>query len=84
MNISEHARILSAYLRRLNKKDLDRIIKADAKCWYASQNNGTNEQIKVQNEFDGVILDIMGNMLSHDRENITTIVAKIVNREVTA
>jgi len=84
MNISEHARILSAYLRRLNKKDLDRIIKADAKCWYASQNNGTNEQIKVQNEFDSVILDIMGNMLSHDRENITTIVAKIVNREVTA
>jgi hypothetical protein len=84
MNVSEHARILSAYLSRLSRKDLERILEADAKCWHASQNNGTNEQIRVQDQFNGVVLEAMGNMLAHDRQNITTIVNKIVNREVTA
>jgi len=83
MNVSEHARILSAYLSRLSRKDLERILEADAKCWHASQNNGTNEQIRVQDQFNGVVLEAVGNMLAHDREIITTIVTKIVNREVT-
>ena len=84
MNVSEHARILSAYLSRLTRKDLERILEADAKCWHASQNGGTSEQMRVQAQFNGVVLEAMGNMLWHDRQNITNIVNKIVNREVTA
>jgi hypothetical protein len=84
MNVSEHARILSAYLSRLTRKDLERILEADAKCWKASQNGGTSEQMRVQAQFNGVVLEAMGNMLWHDRQNITNIVNKIVNREVTA
>jgi DNA-binding GntR family transcriptional regulator len=84
MNVSEHARILSAYLSRLTRKDFERILEADAKWRHACQNNGTNEQIRVQDQFNGVVLEAMGNMLAYDRQNITTIVNKIVNREVTA
>ena len=84
MNVSEHARILSAYLSRLTRKDFERILEADAKWRHACQNNGTNEQIRLQGKFDGVVLEAMGNMLAYDRQNITTIVNKIVNREVTA
>jgi hypothetical protein len=84
MNISEHSRIIYAYLARMKTKDLEAILEADKKCWLASQNNGIIEQIKRQNEFMGVVLDAMGNMMAHDKDIITKIVTDIVNREVTA
>lgn len=84
MNISEHARILYAYLGRLSTKDLEAILEADKKCWLASQNYGITEQIKRQNEYMGVVLDAMGNMMPHDKDIIVKIVTDIVNREVTA
>lgn len=84
MNISEHARILYAYLGRLTTKDLEAMLEADKQCWLASQNYGINEQIKRQNEYMGVVLDAMGNMATHDKDIIVKIVTDIVNREVTA
>jgi hypothetical protein len=81
MNISEHARILSAYLTRLTHKDLERILEADAECWRAQANYGTNEQLRVQDKFRAVVLEAMGNMLTHDRDNIAQVVQKVVNRE---
>jgi hypothetical protein len=40
--------------------------------------------VALQNEFNGVVLEAVGNLLTYDRKNITNIVTKIVNREVTA
>jgi len=81
MNVSEHARILSAYLTRLTHQDLERILEADAECWKAQSNYGTNEQLRVQDKFRSIVLEAMGNMLAHDRDNIAQVVQKVVNRE---
>ena len=81
MNISEHARILSAYLSRLTRKDLDRIMAAEQRWSSSVLNSNSSRQLELQAEFNGVILDVMGNMLQHDKQNITNIVTKIVNRE---
>jgi len=80
MNISEHARILSAYLSRLTRKDLDRIMAAEQRWSGSVLNSNSSRQLELQAEFNGVILDVMGNMLQHDKQNITNIVTKIVNR----
>jgi len=84
MNVSEHARILSAYLSRLTRKDLEAIMEAEARWHYAAWNHSSSEAVALQNEFNGVVLEAVGNLLTYDRQNITTIVTKIVNREVTA
>ena len=84
MNVSEHSRILSAYLSRLTRKDLEAIMEAEARWHYAAWNHSSSEAVALQNEFNGVVLEAVGNLLTYDKKNITTIVTKIVNREVTA
>jgi hypothetical protein len=84
MNVSEHARILSAYLSRLTRKDLEAIMEAEARWHHAAWNHSSSEAVALQNEFNGVVLEAVGNLLTYDRQNITNIVTKIVNREVTA
>jgi hypothetical protein len=78
MNAHLHAHILNAYLSRVTHKDLQRILDADAECWRAQANYGTNEQLRVQENFRVVVFDTINNMLAHDKEIITKIVKEVV------
>ena len=81
MNISEHTRILKAYIDRLPLAELEKIMKASHRTWHEQLNGNANSQEDADFKLYATIMNGLGNMLTHDRHNITTIVSNIVRRE---
>ena len=81
MNISEHTRILKAYLDRLTLADLDLIYQASRKTYEQQLNGNANSQEDADFKLYAAIMDGLGNMLTHDRHNITAAIHSIINRE---
>ena len=81
MNISEHTRILKAYLDRLTLADLDFIYQASRKTYEQQLNGNANSQEDADFKLYAAIMDGLGNMLTHDRHNITADIHRIINRE---
>ena len=81
MNISEHTRILKAYLDRLTLADLELIYQASRKTYEQQLNGNANSQEDADFKLYVAIMDGLGNMLTHDRHNITAAIHSIINRE---
>lgn len=80
MNISEHTRILKAYIDRLTIAELETITRAVGKCWHESFNGNQGSQEDADLKLYSAIMDSLGSMQTHDRDSISAVVSKIVNR----
>lgn len=81
MNISEHTRILKAYLDRLTLADLELIYQASRKTYEQQLNGNANSQEDADFKLYVAIMNGLGNMLTHDRHNITANIHSIINRD---
>jgi len=82
MNVSEHAKILKAYIDRLSMADLKIITQVHSFCWDEQLNGNAGSQRSEDEHLQSVILNALGQMLSHDRDNITRIIDNTLNRKV--
>lgn len=81
MNISEHSDILKAYVGRISLQDMRNILEAYEGCWQEQNNGNRGSQHHADIRLDTAIREAMGKMLSSDRDNITTIIGRKVNRQ---
>lgn len=81
MNISEHTRIYKAYINRTSLADLRIILDALERCWREQNSGNRGSQEEADFALHSVIMGSLERMLSSDRQNITSIVSRIVNRE---
>ena len=81
VNISEHTRILKAYIDRLPLAELEKIMNASHRTWHEQLNGNANSQEDADFKLYAAIMDGLGNMLTHDRHNITAAIHSIINRE---
>ena len=81
MNISEHTRILKAYIDRMTIADLDRICEANRSAWNQAMNGNANSQLDASTKLFAVIMEGLESMTSYDRNNLTAAIHRIINRE---
>ena len=81
MNVSEHSRILTAYIGRLKLHDLRNIVELVERCWREQANGNAGSQDKADLALRTGIMEAVGNMLSHDRNIIADTVTALVTRE---
>lgn len=81
MNVSEHAKILKAYIDRLSTKDLKNILYDVHICWEEQNNGNAASQDAADKALHASILNIIGHMLTHDRDNISLIISNTLNRK---
>lgn len=81
MNVSEHAKILKSYIDRLSIKDIQDILYHYESCHQESLNGNTNSQKSADVILQGAILNALVKMLPSDRDNITSIIDKTLNRK---
>lgn len=81
MNVAEHAKILKSYIDRLSMADLQNIVKVHQYCWDEQLNGNAGSQKTEDEHLYSVILNSLGQMLTHDRDNIAFIIDKTINRK---
>jgi hypothetical protein len=81
MNVSEHAKILKAYIDRLSMPDLKIITQVHGYCWDEQLNGNAESQRSEDEHLQSVILNALGQMLTHDRDNIARIIDNTLNRK---
>jgi hypothetical protein len=74
----EHTEILTAYLSRLIYGDHEAINKAVKNWELAWLTRGNKGQMNAYNDLRGTIAKAIDNMLPHDVENISKVLAKTV------
>lgn len=81
MKISDeqHARILSAYLNRLTRSDLEAVCAAQYEAHQASLLYGTGSQIKAQQEADQAISKAVSHMIAHDKWLVQDVIEAVVS-----
>ena len=82
MNVSEHSRILTAYILRLKLHDLRNIVELVEGCWREQANGNAGSQDKADLALRTGIMEGVGNMLNHDRNIIADTVTATVTRDI--
>lgn len=75
-----HTRILNAYLARLTRRDLEKIMKADSDWQHSALNHGNSTQLKAQENFMAAISHAISNVIQHDIINIEQIILEEVKK----
>lgn len=81
MNISEHTRILKAYIDRMTIADLDRICEANRSAWNQAMNGNANSQREAYTALYSEIMNTLENLVGRDLDNIAVEINRIINRE---
>jgi hypothetical protein len=72
------AKILSAYVQRLSKQDLARIMDAHEECCRMSLNHSSSAQLDAQNSLDDTVLEAVSGMISYDLSVILRTTVKTI------
>lgn len=80
MNISEHTRILKAYIDRMPLADLERVMQANNRVWHEVFNGNAGSQREASTDLFSAIMDALGHMSGHDRNMIAAEIQAIVHR----
>ena len=81
LNISEHSKILKAYIDRLTMKDLKEILFQVETC-KQEQLNGSNKSQQIADTYLQIaIMNALGGMLTSDRDNIGKVIKSTIERE---
>lgn len=81
VNISEHTRILKAYIDRLPLAELEKIMNASHRTWHEQLNGNANSQLDASTKLFAVIMEGLESLSSYDRNNLTAAIHRIINRE---
>lgn len=81
MNISEHIKIYKSYVNRTSLADLRLILDAVERCWREQNNGNRGSQEQADFALHSAIMGSLERMLTSDRQNISNIVSRTVNRE---
>lgn len=66
--------ILTAFIDRLSRNDLDQIKRAADDCWWAAANAGTSSQLESSRQQKALISAVIARMLPTDKETIERII----------
>lgn len=81
MNISEHAKILESYISRMTLNDIETILRASRECKHQALNGNSNSQLDAAGALFSTIQITLGEMLTHDRDNIAKVINSVIERE---
>ena len=81
MNISEHAKILGSYISRMTLNDIETILRASRECQHQALNGNSRSQLDAHYSLFGTIEIALGEMLTHDRDNIAKTINSVIERE---
>ena len=74
--IEMHQKILMAYISRLTLADMRDLLACREACTYAGMNLGSRAQIDAHAALYASVCRAIGNMVSHDKELIATIIER--------
>lgn len=74
--IEMHQNILMAYISRLTLGDIQDMHDKKIDCTYAGMNLGNRSQIDAHERLYASVCRAIGNMVSHDKELIATIIER--------
>jgi hypothetical protein len=81
MNVSEHAKILKAYIDKMSMKDLKDILYHKESCFEEHLHGTDASQKSADVILYASILNIIGNMMPVAREHIDSTIDKTLNRK---